>query len=657
MTQHKGTARSDTILGWHHEEGQIAPLDILGMLRVVWHGKWLILCSTLIVVGLAGFYAFRIAQPQYAATSTLQMQHSANPRADMSPSPDANDIALNTMVALVRSDPVLTNVIAKLDLLSDTEFNRYLASPRPFALRSLRTSVRHLLSGTSEIEPDATAVLEKTIQNLRGALDAGRWPETYIVQITASSADPAKAALLANTTAAQFLAHTQTLQRRARTEAENQLQSRVNALRTQLERQEMEAAALIATAQLQEGSGLDTLSAQILAADQDLIATRNAVAIREIAPEAASARNAAEIVQLREKASNLAALRERLSAQLSAQSAGMAQLHQIQLQADATRQLYQTFLARLHDNRIQQGLITPNDARITPASDGAYVGPRKILIMTIATMLGATLGVVAVAVQHNMRKGVIDARSLRHATGLPVLAQLSSEALRSLRKGRRAFPLPPQSALFVAARNLLTAIALTTRGRTAQVILSTSSIHAEGKTLQAIALAHAIARTGKRVVLIGADDTNAVLGSVTKADVFQKARESWHIMQAGAHDASLGADILVLPDFSDQLATSSPDGLADRLRKLRDTYDHIVIDAPPVLRSPDALVLASHADAIIYAVRWSKTPLDLVQRGLEMFDDIGLPVTGLVLAGVNLRKLRKLSDDPCITAAETVQAI
>lgn len=651
MTEHNPVGSPDLSTG---RAEQIAPLDIAEMLRVIWHGKWLIFGAFIVFTALAGFYAFRIAQPQYAATATLQLD---SPLQDAPQRPDIDEVALNTSVTQVSSDAVLTNVIAQLDLLSDREFNRYLAPARPLSLRSLRTNARHFLAGTTPQNPDATAVREKTIQNLRGTLAIARQTDTYILRITARSGDRAKAALLANTTAAQYLAYIDTLQMQTRAETQVWLQSRVSELRAQLEAQQLQATSLIATAQLQDDSGLDTLSAQVLAADQNLIAAGNALTALENAPESGSARNAAEIAQMRDKIAEITALKNRLSAQLSAQSAGLAELQQIQLQIDATRLLYQTFLGRLQENRMQQGLTTPNAQRISPAAEGTYIGPRKILILTIAAMLGGTVGIVLVAVQHNMRKGVVDARSLRDATGLPVLAQLSTRALGRLQKGRKALPLPPRAPLSHAAHGLHTALSLTMRGQTAQVILSTSSVQAEGKTELAIALTHTLALAGKRVVLVGADDRNQHLEALIRPDVFKQAQANWRDEEGNAHDAALGADILVLPAIADHHGALLSDKLADRIQALRKSYDHIIIDGPPVLLAPEARLIASHADAIIYAVRWSRTSLDVVARGLGALSEIGSPATGLVLSRVNMRRMRKLSSDPCVKAVQSPQAI
>jgi uncharacterized protein involved in exopolysaccharide biosynthesis len=512
MKQDVGTTTHD----WHpqhlHGAPHIQPLDVLGMIRVLWHGKWLIVLATVAMILLAGFYAFRLASPQYMANATVQLDRvSANTRQSAVTTTD--ETSLNTVVAQVTSDAVLTQIITAMDLLNDPEFNRYLNPQNPFSTANWRTKLRHAIAGTQEPIRDAGYILEKTIQNLRGSLSVARQKDTYILQISARSGNSAKATTLANTTAALFLAHLEALQEQSRAEAEVWLQARVTDLRQQLEAIETAAANLIATAQIQEDSVLDQLSAEVLATEQQLGTSRTALAVLETSAGRSNVRTVAEIAQLQTTIGDLAARKDRLSAQLSTQSAGLAQLHQIQLQADTTRQLYQTFLGRLQENKMQQSLRAPNAQTIAPAADGQYIGPRKILILTIAAMLGATAGVALVAVLHSTKHGVIDAKNLRDATGLPVLVQLSHRILRPVQKAKRALPLSPHAPLLQAMHGLNTALSLAIRGTPAQIILCTASIQGEGASEQALALTHALASAGKSVIIIGANDRSQVLQS------------------------------------------------------------------------------------------------------------------------------------------------
>lgn len=655
MTKRNMTSRPDAFDVAYRQAVPIEPLDIGALLRVIWHGKVMIFSVLLITLALAGYYAFRVASPQYAATATLHLDAKTNPLSDLaqqSAASTVNDMALNTTVALVTSDAVLSKAIATLDLPQDPEFNRYLRPASPFALSSLRTTARNILAGTSENAPSDAAISEKTVQNLRGALTVSRQTDTYILQITAQSGDPAKAGQIANMVAATFLSHVQDLQRQAAQNAEIWLQTRVTELRNRLEAQERQVTNLRAAAQIQDDSVLDDLGAEVLRVDQALSEARNDLANLENAADSGSARNAAEIVQTQTEIRKIMGLKDRLGAQLSAQSEGLAQLHQIQLQTDATRQLYQTFLLQLQENRIQQGRDAPNAHQIAPANQARYVGPRKLLILAIASLLGGTFGVGLVALGHLTRKGAIDPRVLHDETGLPVLSQISALAMRQMRKGRRALPLPPDAAVSQAINALWTALTLSKAAMVPQVVMTTSSILNEGKSTLAIALAHRLAAAGKSVVLIGTDTHDGTLRSVIGRTIFTQCKANWPTAQPYIHHAPLGADIIVLPNVADLGSTCLADQMHKLLDTLRASHDHIIVDAPPVLLSIDAQVIATQADAIIYAVRWAKTPLTLVRRGRDALESIGYPATGLVLTKIDKRKMRKLSTDPYINMVQ-----
>ena len=67
------------------------------------------------------------------------------------------------------------------------------------------------------------------------------------------------------------------------------------------------------------------------------------------------------------------------------------------------------------------------------------------------------------------------------------------------------------------------------------------------------------------------------------------------------------------------------------LTELRNHYDYILIDSPPVLSVPDARLIGANSDVSIYIVKWDKTTRDQVDQGLDMLTSIGINATGLVL--------------------------
>lgn len=77
------------------------------------------------------------------------------------------------------------------------------------------------------------------------------------------------------------------------------------------------------------------------------------------------------------------------------------------------------------------------------------------------------------------------------------------------------------------------------------------------------------------------------------------------------------------------------------LEKLDAQYDRIVIDAPPVQAVSDPLVLATHANTVIYMVKADTTPVPLIRKGVERLAEVNAPLAGIVLDHVDVKKSRK----------------
>ena len=611
---------------------QIPPLDVLGMLRVVWHGKWMIVATTMLAIICGGFYAFKIAQPQFAATATLQMDAQPAQLGDVSqhwPNPATDLASLNTEVKILTSDSILARVIAQQDLISDPEFNRYLTPASPFALNALRGRLRQAITGTKDGLPDPAAIAQKTVENLRGRLSANRPHDTYIFQITARSRDPDKAAEIANSAAAAYLGAQIDAKDAAADAAITWLAQRVETLRAQLERQEIAVTDLIATVQIQQDTGLDTLSTAVLAVDEERARVAATLAMHS-ATTNASVREVAEVAQLRAQIGEIDARRARLLGQLSAQSTGLVALQQMQREADATDVLYQSFLARLQETRVQRGLEYPDSRIVAPATAGQYIGPRKVLILVVAGAVGGLFGLMLVAIRHMTRKGMLHPQDLRHQTGKPVFAQLPDK-LRSPKRLRRMLQGGGMHILSPAMRNIIVGLMVAGDGSAPQVILLTATTTGEANSALAMAMARAMSKDTKEVLLIHADPKHR-----ERAQLFP-ALASTTSANEPVIDKALGCDLLGFGD-EDRIMDA---GFADSLAAFRKDYAHIIILAPPVVAAAETLLLARHADAIIYAVRWAKTPAAAVLHGLQMLEQASGAPIGLVLTKTRLRKMRR----------------
>lgn len=630
----------------------IPPLDLKGMIRRIWYGKHVIVSCTVLAVLAAGYYAFAIAQPRYAATTTLEITTPTLEMGQSVPGLVTDPVHINTQVAILQSSHLLVQVVETLDLTSDPEFNRYLTPIPAFSVTGLRNRLRNFLTGQNDSPPDEAAVLEKTTLNLQNAITAKALRDTYVFHITAESGAAAKSALIANTLAQVYLAD-QVAGRQAETETNvTWLSGKVATLQRQLLEQETAVNDLIAQAHVLDAAAADALgrqaqdtTARLADARADLTAAQSALQQLAAAQTTAATPDDRLVAAVDRHADQVAALttfQANLNRQLTAHSDGLVRLHQLRREAEATRVIYETFLRRLQESNIQRGLQRTDSRVLATASTGVYVAPRKVLILAAAGLLGALAGIGLIVLRDMLRSGFTDATSLTSATGLPVLSEFAR--LPSKRGGTVA-----HQGAHRAVRRLHTALLLQNDTPSPQVVLFTASIHGEGKSATALSFVRHLAELGQSVMLIAADPW---------ADSFEKNSQHWgttsltavlggetSIADARVMDSRLGADVLAL-DRSQQGVANLYAGpaLTELFTRLRDSYDTIVVDAPPVLTVPESLLLARHADAVLYTVHWNKTPRDLVLAGCNALDRANLAITGLVMAQVNARKLRQFGN-------------
>jgi capsular exopolysaccharide synthesis family protein len=156
----------------------------------------------------------------------------------------------------------------------------------------------------------------------------------------------------------------------------------------------------------------------------------------------------------------------------------------------------------------------------------------------------------------------------------------------------------------------------------AKVVMVTSALAGEGKTLTASNLALTLSESYRRqVLLIDADLRKPSLHVVFSLKVTEGLCEGLAAPadeQLALHQVS--PFLTILPAGR---PTSDPMGVltSDRMRRLvdeaRETFDWVVIDTPPVGLLPDANLLASMVDGALVVIRADATPHALVQRAVE----------------------------------------
>ncbi len=324
-------------------------------------------------------------------------------------------------------------------------------------------------------------------------------------------------------------------------------------------------------------------------------------------------------------------------------------LKELEQDAEAKRQLYETFFNRLNETNATGDLQTANARVADPAQPPQKPAkPKKGLIIALAFVVSFMFGIMfsfLLEALNNTLKTAQDVENKLGATMLGLLPKLP-------KRGRKTNPSyteyleQPQATFAEAVRTIRTGIVLSALDNPHKVLSCTSSVPGEGKTSTALSLAYSLGQM-ENVLLIDADMRRP---SIAKA--FEISGKAPGLSNLVAGTAKLeecihtighaGIDVMtagIIPPNPLELLSSRR--FAKVLEILETKYDRIVIDTAPTQAVSDALVLAPHVGAMVYVVKADTTNHQLAKSGLKRLNDVNAPVIGVVLNQVDLKKAAK----------------
>jgi capsular exopolysaccharide synthesis family protein len=198
----------------------------------------------------------------------------------------------------------------------------------------------------------------------------------------------------------------------------------------------------------------------------------------------------------------------------------------------------------------------------------------------------------------------------------------------------------PRSVGAEALRDLYCSLRLRLHERTQRVVLVTSAVGGEGKSLVAANLARCCARHGERTLLIDSDLRRPAQASWLGPDASANSAGGLAALAAGARPL----EELVRPGGAPRLDVLVDGGPVERASALlssplfrdlilqaRQRYDRIILDAPPIGAVSDAAILLEIADGCLVVVRQGRTRLKTVETAVERLAAGTTPVLGFVL--------------------------
>lgn len=361
----------------------------------------------------------------------------------------------------------------------------------------------------------------------------------------------------------------------------------------------------------------------------------------------ANLRTEFEVADRREKQLDLA-LASLKDQEVAAKGASV-QLSELMREAETSKQLYEALLTRYKETSETDGMQLP-DARIVEQADvPLYPAAPKRMQIVIMALIGGFLGGCALAIALEFAtRGVSVAEDLEsalaiaHLSSIPVAAGAGGQALDPMRTVRLVLA-EPNGIFAESVRSMRREIDLRRRQGGPRVIMIASSLPGEGSDVIASNLAHHFALTGNRVLLIDGDLRRSPLTRrltpnrpAGLADMLVRGQP---VQNAILADGATGLHFL--PASSpDPVPVSSPELLGSQrmaatVAALKQQYDTIILEAPPLMPVLDGRILADYADQIVFVMTWRRTPKQLAKKALKMLGPNFQKVTGAVINQVD----------------------
>jgi len=345
----------------------------------------------------------------------------------------------------------------------------------------------------------------------------------------------------------------------------------------------------------------------------------------EVARIITNLKNDYDVATARE--SSLQASLDQLTGQSGDDSSIGIKLRELERGNAANKTLFENFLSRAKITQ-EQTAFEEREARIiSPAVKPKSPSfPKKAIFIPLALVVGMGLGIAGAVALDLLSSGFSTPKEVEAKLGRPVLA-----AVPLLTDGERRFegkvldPInylmkKPLSRYAEAVRSIRVGVQMADVDQPPKIVLVTSSVPKEGKSTLSSCLAFSAAKGGQRTLLIDGDLRHP---STTKYFGLEQRPGLVDVLTgAVAPEVAIVAagPIVVLPAGSN---SQNPSDLLGSLRmrqlvaRLREAYDYVIVDSPPVAPVIDARVLAGLADKIIYVVRWQSTSREIVADCLE----------------------------------------
>lgn len=317
---------------------------------------------------------------------------------------------------------------------------------------------------------------------------------------------------------------------------------------------------------------------------------------------------------------------------------------------DRLSRLFDSTVLQINEIEIHSDMGGVTAQILAPAKHGILVFPVLAQFLGLGGFLGGFVGLVIGYLVEAADRSFRKPEDVIREFGVPIVGHIpfiSDTRLKSVPQGTQLDRTVvsvhlPRSRPSEAYRSVRTAIYFSPLGGSHRLIQVTSPVAGDGKSTLAVNLATSMAQSGKRTLLVESDfrrpKVHKLTGVSNKVGIVDVLR--------GTAEVADAVQTTKVPDFFVMPCGARPRDPAELLSRpqyeqllllLKDSYDIVVIDTPPVLAVTDPCSVAPRVDGVVICMRLSRHTRELGRRALEQLRDVGANMAGIVINGVDER--------------------
>ena len=313
----------------------------------------------------------------------------------------------------------------------------------------------------------------------------------------------------------------------------------------------------------------------------------------------------------------------------------------IERKFDLNNEVFTFLLRKRSEAQIQKASNTPDHQVLEAARSGGRVTPSLQSNFQKASMIGILLPLLFLVIRQLLNNKITSVEDVDKNSSLPIIGQI----IHSSKKEVNVVRYFSKSVVTETFRRVRARLDFLVGDKKAPIITVTSSMPGEGKTFCSLNLASVFALAGKKTVLIGFDMRKPGLNKVLNLDGYE-----------GVSNYLIGKSTIkeiVLPSPSDLenlyvipsgVLPPNPSELIgsektkELFNELKQEFDIILLDSPPMGVVADPYLLARHSDALVFLVRHNHTIKQVFSHTVSNLINEGITTNvGILLNDVNVK--------------------